>query len=207
MKLKLILLLGTFFVATPLLIGQSLPDIPTTSPLPTPSELSTFNVQRSTLGGTSLPSSIPSNLPSSLPTSIPANLLQQSGLDTSSLTQDPRAQASALRDRYKQGLLDDHRLPSLPTLPATDQGPALAKRFAEQTFPEEFQASKGLLSLPEAAPSNFPTSLPSIIPSSLPSSLPTIIPSSSIPPTPSELSTFNAISSGVERPRSTPSLP
>ncbi len=166
MKWKLILTISTFFVATPILIGQSLPDIPTVPATP-----AIPGVLPSTAVPTSLPTTIPA-LPA-ISTPLPASLLEQSGLDTSVLNEDPSTRAQGLRDQYKQGLMDDHRLPSLPD--NTAQAAGLAKRFAEQTFPQEFQASKGLLALPESAPAAFPTTLPSV-----PTTIPTVVPT---PPT------------------------
>ena len=179
MKLKIFLTLAAFFVATPILIGQTLPDIAIPDSLPSTSGLPT------SLPGNPLGSSLPqapslSNPLSStpqLPSSLSADSLRQSGLDTSILGQDPRTRAASLRDQYRQGLLSDTRLPQLPS---TDQLGNIAKEFAEQTFPQEFQASKGLLNLPEAAPAAFssavPASIPSSIPTSIPSSIPSIIP-------------------------------
>lgn len=168
MKWKLILTISAFFLATPILIGQSLPDIPavpTTPSIP------------GGLPSTTLPTVLPSSIPTfpAISTPLPASLLGQSGLDTSVLGEDPGTRARGLRDQYKQGLLDDQRLPSLPGNPA--QAGDLAKRFAEQTFPQEFQASKGLLALPESAPSAFPTTPPG-----LPTIIPTVLPTPSIPP-------------------------
>lgn len=167
MKWKLILTISTFFVATPILIGQSLPDIPTVPATPAiPGGIP------STVIPTALPTtSIPAVLTISNP--LPASLLGQSGLDTSVLGVDPSTRAQELRDQYKQGLLDDHRLPTVPN--NTTQAGDLAKRFAEQTFPQEFQASKGRLALPESAPSAFPTTSPSV-----PTTIPTVVPT---PPT------------------------
>lgn len=150
MKLKIILAASTFFIATPLLIGQGLPSTirPTSPSMP--------NMSTSTLPSiNSLDNSTVSN-------PLPASALSQSGLDTSTLVQNPTERARSLSNQYKQGLLDQSRLPALPDT-STQLG-TMAKRFAEETFPQEFQASKGLLSLPQAAPSSFPTSVPTIMP-------------------------------------------
>ncbi len=167
MKLKIILAASTFFIATPLLIGQSLPS----TALPTPP--SVLNIS-----GSSLPS-INNLSNSSFSNPLPASALSQSGLDTSTLSQNPSERARNLSDQYKQGLLDDSRLPSLPD--NSNQLGTVAKRFAEQTFPEEFQAAKGLLSLPQAAPSSFSNSIPTALPTSstsFPTSIPTALPTS-----------------------------
>ncbi len=163
MNWKIILTISTFFVATPILIGQSLPDIPTVPSTP---------AIPGGIPSTSIPTSLPAAIPSlpAISTPLPASLLSQSGLDTSVLGQDPSTRAQDLRDQYKQGLMDDSRLPTLPD--NTAQAGDLAKRFAEQTFPQEFQASKGLLALPESAPSAFPTATPAI-PTSAPTAIPT----------------------------------
>ncbi len=185
MKLKIILAASTFFIATPLLIGQSLPstELPTAPSVPN-------------ISGSSLPS-IPNLSNGSFSSPLPASVLSQSGLDTSTLSQNPAERARGLTDQYKQGLLDDSRLPTLPD--NSSQLGTMAKRFAEQTFPQEFQAAKGLLSLPQSLPSTFPTSIPTALPTS-PTGLPTSIPTA-LPTSPTSLPT--SIPTAV----STPSIP
>jgi hypothetical protein len=193
MKLKIILAASTFFIATPLLIGQSLPstELPTAPSVPN-------------ISGSSLPS-IPNLSNASFSSPLPASVLSQSGLDTSTLSQNPAERARGLTDQYKQGLLDDSRLPTLPD--NSSQLGTMAKRFAEQTFPQEFQAAKGLLSLPQSLPSAFPTSIPTALPTSIPTALPTSptgLPTSiptALPTSPTSLPT------SIPTAFSTPSIP
>lgn len=166
MKLKIIIAASTFLIATPIIIGQTLPS-PTD--IPTPNSVSSSMSRLNSLRNTNVTNPLSSDI------------LSQSGLNMSALSQSPMERAQSLRDQYKQGLLDDSRLPSLPD--NSSQLGTLAKRFAEETFPQEFQAAKGMLALPQAAPSGFPTSLPTMIPSPtfLPSSVPSIFPTPTIP--------------------------
>lgn len=167
MKLKIIIAASSFLIATPILIGQTLPGLPSAPAMPS-------------VGTSSIPSlnSLPN---STLSNPLSGDALRQSGLDTNTSSQNPSDRARELRDQYKQGLLDESRLPSLPD--NSSQLESIAKRFAEQTFPQEFQAAKGMLALPQVAPSSFPSALPTGIPSPtfIPSSLPSPPPSPSIP--------------------------
>lgn len=160
MKLKIIIAASTFLIATPIIIGQTLPNIPSVPSVPSgvSSSIPTLNSLRN----------------ANVSNPLSSDTLRRSGLDTSTLSQNPTERAQSLRDQYKQGLLDDSRLPSLPD--NSSQLGSLAKRFTEQTFPQEFQAAKGMLALPQAAPSGFPTSLPTTVPS--PTFLPSTVPSS-----------------------------
>ncbi len=165
MNWKAILSFFVFFVATPILLGQAPTGTPTVPPFST--ETPSF--------GTSTPA-----LSSALP-ALNATDLSGAGLNTDAMSQSLGERAEQNQSNYTQGLPQQVPSSEIPTVDSA----GLASRFAQQLFPQEYNAAQGGLgnvpqstALPSGLPSALPSDLPSSIPSSpsLPSSLPTASP-------------------------------
>src|SRR4030067_1537784 len=125
MNWKTILTFFTFFVATPLLLGQ----VPGESLIP-PSPSST---------SPSSPSSTPPSSPATPTTpAINATDLSSSGLNTESMDQSWGERAEQNQSDYQQGLPQE--VPS-SEIPSPDSE-GMAKDFAQELFPQEYGASQ-----------------------------------------------------------------
>ena len=145
MKVKAILTFLGLFIGTPLILGQS------SVPSSFPSSFSTPTIPN-------LPS-IPAT--PAVPTSLPLESLQSAGINPSSLT-TPTLPFNI--DSYRrEGFLGNSLPFNLPT--GSDSVSALAKDFAQKTFPQEFQAAQGKLNNIPALPTN--GNFSSVLPSNL----------------------------------------
>ena len=140
MNWKTILTFFTFFVATPLLLGQ----VPGESLIPPSSSTSTTPSSPSTPAQLIVPSTSPA---------LDASSLDASGLNTESMDQSWGERAEQNQSDYQQGLPQE--VPS-SEIPSPDSE-GMAKDFAQELFPQEYGASQGQLNnIPQS------TSSPSI---------------------------------------------